>query len=256
MRMLLLVVMLGVGTALGGVELVAVELGGHGGSAGSATLVTAVALGGATGSVLYGCRTWRRALGQQLSLLCTALTCALTGALAATTSRALLPVVLCLCGLFIAPALVVAYRLADRLTDPRVHPEAGALITTANNLGASVGTAAAALVLDHVGVRVSLLVVAAAAAATAATAFPFRRNRRVRRTHQEHRGGDDRGSAPGHNSVPHGPHTDQTDGERGHRCARCSAHRSWSTLTVLREHTEDSEAQTELAASTIFLSGE
>jgi hypothetical protein len=98
--------MSGVGTALGGVELVAVELGGHGGSTGTGTLVA-----------------------------------------------------------------TVGYGLADRLTDQPGRPEAGALVSTANNLGTALGTAATALVLDHVGVPVALLVVIAAAAATAVTAL-------------------------------------------------------------------------------------
>jgi hypothetical protein len=165
----LLTVMFGVGIALGGVELVAVGSGGHGASAG--TLVATVALGGAIGSVAYGRRTWRRALGAQLGVLCAALTCALLVAVATTASPALLPLALFLSGLAIAPALVVGYGLADRLTDRPGHPEAGALVNTANNLGTSLGTAATALVLDHVGVPVALLIVAAAAAATAVTAL-------------------------------------------------------------------------------------
>jgi hypothetical protein len=112
----LLTVMFGVGTALGGVELVAVGSGGHGGSAGM--LVATVALGGAIGSVAYGRRTWRRAPGSQLGMLCAALTCSLLVAMATTASPALLPVALFLSGLAIAPALVVGYGLADRLTVP------------------------------------------------------------------------------------------------------------------------------------------
>jgi len=176
----LLTVMFGVGTALGGVELVAVGSGGHGGSAG--TLVATIALGGVVGSVAYGRRTWRRALGSQLGVLCGALTCSLLAAVATAASPPLLPVALFVSGLAIAPALVVGYGLADRLTDRPGDPEAGALVNTANNLGTSLGTAATALVLDHVGVPVALLVVAGAAAATAVTALsPVRRRHRLTR---------------------------------------------------------------------------
>jgi predicted MFS family arabinose efflux permease len=76
---------------------------------------------------------------------------------------ALLPVALFLSGPAIAPALIVGYGLADRLTDRAVHFEAGALVSTANNLGASIGTAATALVLDQVGAAAAVLVAAAAA---------------------------------------------------------------------------------------------
>ena len=163
----LLTVMFGVGTALGGVELVAVAVGGHGGgSAGTGTLVATVALGGAVGSVVYGRRAWSGAPASQLCVLCAALTCALLTALATIGHPALLPLALFLSGLVIAPALIIGYGTADRLTDRAVHPEAGALVSTANNLGASIGTAATALVLDRVGVPAALLVAVAAALAT------------------------------------------------------------------------------------------
>lgn len=168
----LLAVMFGVGAALGGVELVAVGVDGHG-DASAGLLVATIALGGAVGSVAYGRRAWRRTPAAQLAVLCAALTCALLAALAATASPLLLPVALFAGGLVIAPALIVGYGLADRVTDRPADPEAGALVNTANNLGASIGTAATALVLDHVGVPAALLVVAAVA--LAATALSTRR---------------------------------------------------------------------------------
>ena len=170
----LLAVMFGVGAALGGVELVAVGVDGVG------ALVAVVALGGAVGSVAYGRRSWRRTPGSQLVVLCAALTGALLASLAAMTSPVLFPVALFLSGLVIAPALVVGYGLADRLTGRTADPEAGALVNTANNLGISLGTAVTALVLDGVGAAAALLAVAAVAAATVLVGPCHRRARRPR----------------------------------------------------------------------------
>ena len=173
----LLVVMFGVGTALGGIELVAVGSGGQGGGS-AGTLVATVAFGGVVGSVAYGRRTWRRSPAVQLGVLCTALTCTLLAATALPATPVLLPVALFLSGLAITPALVVGYGFADQLTDRPVRAEAGALVSTANNLGTSVGAAGTALVVDHGGVAVALVVAAVATAATAATAFAGRRGPR------------------------------------------------------------------------------
>jgi hypothetical protein len=166
----LLTVMFGVGTALGAIELVAVGSGGRGGGS-AGILVATVALGGVVGSVAYGRRTWRRSPAVQLGVLCTALTCTLLAATALPATPVLLPVALFLSGLVITPALVVGYGFADQLTDRPVRAEAGALVNTANNLGTSVGAAGTALVVDHGGVAVALVVAAVATAATAATAL-------------------------------------------------------------------------------------
>ena len=168
----------GVGAALSGVELVAVGVDGVG------ALVAVVALGGAVGSVAYGRRSWRRAPGSQLVVLCAGLTGALLATLAVRFSDVLFPVALFVSGLVIAPALVVGYGLADRLTGRTADPEAGALVNTANNLGISLGTAVTAFVLDGVGAAAALLAVAAVGAATVLVGphRDARCRRRVRRT--------------------------------------------------------------------------
>jgi predicted MFS family arabinose efflux permease len=169
----LMLVMFAVGTGLGGIEMAAVgfaQLNADAVDAGP--LLATIALGCATGGILYGSVRWRRTVRTQLAILCATLTCALLGGYAAASTLPLLVVAMFLAGLVVAPALVAGYTVADRIADPAARSAARTLVTTVNNLGTAAGTAVAGVILDHAGLGVALLACAAGTAVIAAFAAP------------------------------------------------------------------------------------
>ncbi|OUE02048.1 Major Facilitator Superfamily protein [Clavibacter michiganensis subsp. michiganensis] len=74
-------------------------------------------------------------------------------------AAALVPV-----GLFLAPAMVTGYLLADAQTEPSVRTEASAWVNTAVNTGVALAAAAVGAVVDAAGPLVAALVVAGIAA--------------------------------------------------------------------------------------------
>ncbi|GAA4087642.1 MFS transporter [Streptomyces shaanxiensis] len=141
---------LGVGLALGVVDLLVVAFAegqgqSHGG-AGVAWVLAAMSAGSAVGGLLNGAVAWRSPAGARLPLMVAGLGLALVGAglapglgtLAAAAAGA---------GFFVAPALTTAYLIADETAAPEARVQAGAWVNTAVNAGSTAGTAAAGVLV-------------------------------------------------------------------------------------------------------------
>lgn len=85
---------------------------------------------------------------------------------------------LALIGLFLAPSLITGYLIADTIVPDTSRTEASTWINTSVNLGASLASAAAGLVIDRSGAWLALLLVGAIALALA-SAVPFTRLRKI-----------------------------------------------------------------------------
>ena len=66
-------------------------------------------------------------------------------------------------GLFLAPALVTGYLLADELSPASARTEASSWINTASNAGAAIGAALAGVLVDNVNTTAAFVAGAAAA---------------------------------------------------------------------------------------------
>jgi MFS family permease len=174
----LLLVLFGVGAALGGVELAAIAVARgqlNGGPASTGAVLAALSLGSAAGGTAYGVRSWRGGATEHLVVLCGLLAVGL--AVLATMSGAPLlgfGVAAFAVGLCISPLLVAAYTSADDVSDIGTRTQASTLIGTVNNLGIAAGTAVTGLLLDHGDPRRALLVSSLAMGATTAAAVAHR----------------------------------------------------------------------------------
>ncbi len=159
----LLVALLGVGLVLGTVEIAAPAFAQqHGNAASIGLLLAALSLGSAVGGLLYGQKLWRQPPVVRLLALGAALS--LTSATLAVAQHVLvLGVLLTALGLFLAPALVTGYLLADELSPASARTEASSWINTASNAGAAIGAASAGVLVDHVNTTAAFTAGAAAA---------------------------------------------------------------------------------------------
>ena len=172
----LLVVLLGIGVGLGGVELAAIAVSRADGPAGTGAVLAALNLGSAAGGIAYGARSWRSEGSTHLLVLCALLAIGITG-LAVLSGSAALPVfgaASFLVGLCISPLLIAAYTSADGLSDLSTRTQASTLVGTVNNLGVSIGTAVTGILLDSGGPERAFLVGALAMAGTTAVAAVHR----------------------------------------------------------------------------------
>jgi MFS family permease len=172
-----LLVILGIGTALGIVELAVVAFAQqHDLRAGVGVLLGFLSLGSVGGGLLYGHRSWRRPPGTRL-LVITTLMALVIGLLAAATHPVTLAIGLLATGAFLSPASVTGYLLADELTLANSRTEATTWINTGSNAGAAAGTAVAGLLVDQLGVGQAFLIAAGVlAVATATSALSGRRS--------------------------------------------------------------------------------
>jgi hypothetical protein len=148
----------GVGAAIGIWEIGLVGAARQAGSAEAAGLLLATwAAASAIGGLWYGGRTWRRRAGQRyLALLALlALACA---PMAAAGSPLALGAVVAVVGLVLAPLESSAYVLAAELAPPGTLTESGTWMTTALNVTAAAGIAAAGALVDRAGVPVTLAI--------------------------------------------------------------------------------------------------
>ena len=159
----LLVALLGVGLVLGTVEIAAPAFAQqHGNAASTGLLLAALSFGSAVGGLLYGQKLWRQPPVVRLLVLGAALS--LTSATLAGAQHVLvLGVLLTALGLFLAPALVTGYLLADELSPAGARTEASSWINTASNAGAAIGAAMAGVLVDHVSTTAAFAAGAAAA---------------------------------------------------------------------------------------------
>lgn len=159
---------LAIGYLLAGFELAAIAAVMRRLDQGFAGLPAAlVSIGSIVGGLVYGRRTWPGTVQHQavgFVLLSSA-------AVAASGLVINLPLVLLAlitaAGLFVAPALVASYLLADAATDV-ASAESTSWVTSAFNVGTAAGTAAAGALVDVRGPGVAM--VAGAAVATVLTA--------------------------------------------------------------------------------------
>jgi hypothetical protein len=155
----------GVGAAIGIWEIGLVGATRDAGAAEAASLLLAAwAAASAVGGLWYGSRDWRRPAGQRYLVLLTLLV--LAGApMSATVSPLALGAMVALVGLVLAPLESSAYVLAAELAPPGTLTESGTWMTSAINVSAAAGLAAAGTLVDEVGVPATLAVAGACTAA-------------------------------------------------------------------------------------------
>ncbi|GAB3389530.1 MFS transporter [Humibacter soli] len=175
-----LVVLCGVGVVLGTFEIAtpAVATAAHA-EVVSGWLLAALSVGSAVGGVVYGHLRWRIAL--DVRLFCCAVGIGLVtvvSALATGFGLVAFGVTAVVVGLFLAPALITGYLAADDMAPAHARTEASAWTNTALNLGASIATAVAGLIIAGPGPAVALIG-AAVVALVAAAVTPFGRLARV-----------------------------------------------------------------------------
>ncbi|GAA1334586.1 MFS transporter [Streptomyces sanglieri] len=173
-----LVVLLGVGGVLGVAEIAAPATAAQRDAvAASGWLLAAFAGGSALGGFLYGQLNLKSGIGKRLFALCVGM-----GLAAVFVSQldtlGLFAAGLALIGLFLAPSLITGYLIADTIVPDTSRTEASTWINTSVNLGASLASAAAGLVIDRSGAWLALLLVGAIALALA-SAVPFTRLRKI-----------------------------------------------------------------------------
>lgn len=173
-----LLVLVAVGGVLGVVEIAAPALAEEQAAvAASGWLLAAFAAGSAIGGLVSGHMRWTASLGAKLFILCVSM-----GATAVIVSQArpllLFAAGLVLLGLFLAPSLITGYLVADAIVPENGRTEASTWINTAVNLGASLASAAAGLLIDTSGSWLSLLLVGALAVVMASL-VPFGRLRAI-----------------------------------------------------------------------------
>lgn len=172
-----LIVLSGVGGVLGVAEIAAPAVAAqHGAAAASGWLLAAFAGGSALGGFLYGQLNLRSGIGRRLFALCVGM-----GLAAVLVSRldtlALFAVGLALVGLFLAPSLITGYLIADTVVPETSRTEASTWINTSVNLGASLASAGAGIVIDESSAGLALFLMGAIALALA-SAVPFKRLRK------------------------------------------------------------------------------
>ncbi|MGW3183058.1 MFS transporter [Kitasatospora sp. NPDC001119] len=175
-----LTVLVGVGGVLGVAEIAAPAVAAQRDAvAASGWLLAAFAGGSALGGFLYGQLKLTSGIGARLFTLCTGM-----GLAAVLVSQlhplGLFAAGLALVGLFLAPSLITGYLIADTVVPESGRTEASTWINTSVNLGASLASAAAGVVIDTSGGWFALLLMGAIALALA-TAAPFARLREMER---------------------------------------------------------------------------
>ncbi|MGW7056647.1 MFS transporter [Streptomyces sp. NPDC054887] len=173
-----LIVLLGVGGVLGVAEITAPAVAAqHDAVAASGWLLAAFAGGSALGGFLHGQLNLEAGIGKRLFGLCVSM-----GLAAVFVSQldtlGLFAAGLALVGLFLAPSLITGYLIADTIVPDTSRTEASTWINTSVNLGASLASAAAGVVIDRSGAWLVLLLVGVVALALA-SAVPFTRLRKT-----------------------------------------------------------------------------
>src|ERR687888_642572 len=148
----LVATLVGVGAALGIWEIGLVAAARADGSvAAGGVLLALLSAGSAVGGLLYGARSWRRPTGQRFVILLALLWLA-CAPLALAPGLVVLGVLAGVMGLVLAPAASSSYMLAAELAPAGTMTESTTWTTTANNVTAAAGIAAAGVMVDRVGV--------------------------------------------------------------------------------------------------------
>jgi len=169
----MLLVLVAVGAILGGVEILAAAFADDLGNADLAGLLLATfAAGSAAGGLVYGNHSWPGTAAQRLLILGVAMTLACGGLLLTSGSPAV-AIALVAVGLFLAPAMITGYLLADDLTTAAERTEASAWVNTAVNAGAAISVAGIGFLIDQADVHTAVLVTTATAGLCIIAAAPF-----------------------------------------------------------------------------------
>lgn len=184
---LLAVAFVGMGAIFGATDVATVAFAEEQGRRGAAGAVLAVfALGSLLAGLLYGARHWRRPLAQRFALGTVALAAGvclflLVGSLAA------LAAVMFVVGFTISPSIIAGNGLVQLLVPGERLTEGLTWVSTAINVGVSVGSSVAGARVDAAGSHGGyLVVVAAGATVTALTLLAYRGLRSAsRRAHDE-----------------------------------------------------------------------
>jgi MFS family permease len=152
------------GAAMGVLQVALPAFGAERGSAEEGgLLLAALSAGSLAGGLVYGSRSWPGSLTRRLAVLMLALAsgCAL---LALPESYAALAVLLLLCGLLIAPVVVVGSTLLDTVAPPGTATEAFAVMIMAIIAGSAAGNALGGAAVDAASYETTALCAAGLAA--------------------------------------------------------------------------------------------
>ncbi|WOX15503.1 MFS transporter [Streptomyces sp. N50] len=169
-----LTVLLGVGCVLGVAEIAAPAVAAqHDAVSASGWLLAAFSGGSALGGFLYGQLNLKTGAAKRLFVLCIGMGLA-SVIVSQLDTLGLFAAGIALVGLFLTPSLVTGYLIADAIVPETSQTEASTWINTSLNLGASLGSAAAGIIIDRSGAWLALLLVGVIALALAlASAVPF-----------------------------------------------------------------------------------
>ncbi|GGJ79012.1 hypothetical protein GCM10011583_08200 [Streptomyces camponoticapitis] len=161
----------GVGLCLGGLELLVIAFTEERHQPGAvAWVLAALSAGSAAGGLANGALSWRSAARPRLAVICAALAVALAAAGLAPNVYAL-GAAATVAGLFVAPALITAYLIADEAAAPDARTRAGAWVNTAVNAGSSGGAALVGVLLGRLPLSLCFALVAVPALVCAAVTF-------------------------------------------------------------------------------------
>jgi MFS family permease len=138
-------------------------------------LLAAWAAASAVGGLWYGAQAWRGAAGRRFLVLLALLALACAPMAAAAPSLTALGVVVAVVGLLTAPLESSAFVLAAELAPPGTLTESATWVTTAMNVAAAAGIAAAGTLVDRAGVPFTLAVAWGCTAAALLAALAGRR---------------------------------------------------------------------------------
>ena len=154
----ILIAVVGVGLALGLVEIAVAASAQQAGDPGYAGYVlAALALGSVMGGLLWGRATHRRQRSTQLLALMTVFALGIAAA-SVTQNLIALAVALFAAGLGLSPVFIVSYLTSDDLVVQSQRTEATTWINTFNNFGWSGGAAVAGWVLSNSTLQLTFLV--------------------------------------------------------------------------------------------------
>ncbi|MEW9529677.1 MFS transporter [Microbispora sp. NPDC049125] len=141
----------GAGTAVGGLNIIAVAYAErHLVTGGAGTLLALSALGALVGAVVHGRRAWPMAPTAQAVLFGAGLT--VTYLLVASAAPVWIMMPICLAtGLFLSPLLVVAFTMVDAFAPAGTVTEAFAWLITLFTSGTALGSALAGVVMEVAG---------------------------------------------------------------------------------------------------------
>lgn len=161
----LLTSLIGLGVAIGTLNVVLVDYAEHNKFPGGAgTLMAINAFGSLIGALVYGARTWRGSPTSHLLILRVALGAAYA-LLLMVPAPPLMVAIMVVSGVCFAPSLTVMFMLTGELAPAGTATEAFAWLITLFNVGAAAGAAISGFVIAHAGLSSAGLTAVAGIAA-------------------------------------------------------------------------------------------